>query len=351
MKRYLLAVGILLSAFSVNAQQVGGSATSQILNLAPSARVAGLGGVSLAVKDNDVNVALWNPSLLNSEMDNHLSISTADYLTDINLSAVGFTKHFDSVGTFSLGLKYINYGDFLLTNEIGDILGNFTGNEFVVTAGYGYQIDSAFSVGANLKYIGSTFETYHSAAIATDLGASYLSKNKRTTVSLLFKNIGFQTKAFTEGNEENLPFEIQLGISSKFAHAPFRWHVILQNLERPDLTFDNPTTAEFDPISGQRTNDDANVAEKIVRHVVFGVEFVPTRSFNLRFGYNFRRQQEMKLTTRRSNAGISWGVGIRISKFYLDYGRATYHVSGSTNHFSVSTRFADFKKKKTPPSE
>ncbi len=351
MKRYLLVVGILFSGFSVNAQQVGGSATSQILNLAPSARVAALGGVSMAVKDNDVNIALWNPSLLNSEMDNHLTISTADYLTDINLSSVGFTKHFDKVGTFSLGLKYIDYGDFLLTNEIGEILGNFTGNEYVITGGYGYQIDSMFSVGANLKYIGSRFETYKSAAIATDLGATYHNAKKRTTVSVLFKNIGFQTKAITEGNEENLPFEIQVGISSKFAHAPFRWHVILQNLEKPDLTFDNPTTAEFDPISGERKNDDPNVAEMIVRHVVFGVEFVPSRSFNLRFGYNFRRQQEMKLTTRRSNAGISWGFGIRISKFYLDYGRATYHVAGSTNHFSISTKFADFKKKKSPPSE
>ena len=44
--------------------------------------------------------------------------------------------------------------------------------------------------------------------------------------------------------------------------------------------------------------------------------------------------------------GFSWGFGIKISKFHFSYGRATYHLAGGSNHFSLSTNLSDFYHKK-----
>jgi hypothetical protein len=49
--------------------------------------------------------------------------------------------------------------------------------------------------------------------------------------------------------------------------------------------------------------------------------------------------------SRMSTVGLSWGFGFRISKFHISYGRATYHLAGASNHFSISTNFSDFIRK------
>ncbi|GAJ03981.1 unnamed protein product, partial [marine sediment metagenome] len=46
--------------------QVGGKSTYQFLNLPVSARAASLGGKINSIKDNDLSLAFYNPSLLNS---------------------------------------------------------------------------------------------------------------------------------------------------------------------------------------------------------------------------------------------------------------------------------------------
>ena len=82
-----------------------------------------------------------------------------------------------------------------------------------------------------------------------------------------------------------------------------------------------------------------------MRHVIFGVEFIPVKNLYVRVGYNYRRRKEMLIESKTSTVGISWGFGIKISKFYLSYGRATYHLAGASDHFSISTDLDSFKKK------
>ena len=53
-----------------------------------------------------------------------------------------------------------------------------------------------------------------------------------------------------------------------------------------------------------------------LRHVIFGVELFPKRSFNLRLGYNFRRSQELKLLEQRTFSGISLGFGLKFNNAF-----------------------------------
>lgn len=342
----LLPLLLFLISGALHAQ-LGGQTVYNFLNVVPSARVAAQGGNAIANPENDLNFALWNPSLLNKEMSGQVSISMVDYLSDILLGDVSYARHYDSIGTFSLGVRYMNYGDFDRANEIGIREGTFTANDVAITSGYSYTIDTNWSVGANLKYINSTYESYGSSGMAVDLAATYQIPKKRMVVALVAKNLGFQFDPYYE-DKEPLPFELQLGFSSQFEHLPLRWQVTLEQLETWDLRYDDPGNVSVNQLTGEVERDDPTVLNNILRHVVVGAEFSPVKTFNVQIGYSFRKNNELKLDTRRTSAGLSFGLGIRIAKrIYVNYARNAFHVAGAANHFSIKTDLGDFKKDKS----
>ena len=86
-------------------------------------------------------------------------------------------------------------------------------------------------------------------------------------------------------------------------------------------------------------------ADKMMRHVILGEEIIPTQNFFVNIGYNYRRRMELKIDSRSYTVGFSWGFGLKISKFRFSYGRATYHLAGASNHFSLSTNLNEFYRK------
>jgi len=81
-----------------------------------------------------------------------------------------------------------------------------------------------------------------------------------------------------------------------------------------------------------------------MRHLIIGAEFALARNFYLRMGYNYQRRKELRVASRISTVGFSWGFGMRISKFHFSYARATYHLAGSPNIITITTNLSDFKK-------
>ncbi|MCF8388892.1 MAG: PorV/PorQ family protein, partial [Bacteroidales bacterium] len=165
---------ILIFLFSnVAYSQIGGDNTYEFLNLPNSARITALGGNFFAVKDNDIALAQSNPSLITKEMHNNLALSYVDYFSDINYGFVSYGRSFPKIGNYVATMQYINYGDFLWTDETGRELGEFTAGEFAFNLGWGRQLDSNFSIGANLKGIYSSFDEYNSFGLAGDVAGTY----------------------------------------------------------------------------------------------------------------------------------------------------------------------------------
>ena len=152
MKKIIVVFLVFISVVS-NAQ-IGGSNTYEFLNIPISARVAALGGSVIAVNDNDPTLSFTNPSLLNKEMNGMLTLSYLNYFSDINHGFFSYVKDYKRAGTFSLGMKYLNGGTVLETDEGGNEFGNFSmASEYAFVLGWAKQIDTSFSVGANLKPI------------------------------------------------------------------------------------------------------------------------------------------------------------------------------------------------------
>ena len=79
--------------------------------------------------------------------------------------------------------------------------------------------------------------------------------------------------------------------------------------------------------------------------MVLGIELLPSPNFTIRAGYNHQIRQELKLDSKMSTVGFSWGFGVRISRFQFSYGSARYHLAGSSNLISVAINLNDGYKK------
>lgn len=339
----------LFSLFSLSPShaQIGGDNTYDFLNLTQPARVTALGGTLIAVKDNDLNLSFQNPSLLDSTMHNCLALNYSDYFADIQYGYAAYSRTFKNIGSFSTGIQFVDYGNFTESDIYGNIYGQFTGAEYALNLSYSRSIDSLFSVGAALKTIYSKLYDYLSYGNALDLGATYNNQKHLFTAALVIKNIGRQWKTYSAVREP-FPFEIQLGVSKKLAHAPFRLNFTATHLEKWDLTFVDPAATSVDPITGETIDKSkfSKFADKLARHIVFGAEILLTKNFHLRMGYNYRLRQELMLESRPGISGFSFGFGIKIYKFHLSYGYARFHPAGGPNRFTITTNLSEFYSKK-----
>lgn len=338
MKSIFLFFFILISSFGF--AQLGGNNTYEFLRLPVSARVTALGGNLIAVRDNDLNVALTNPSLLSDSMNNNVALSFTNYIAGIKYGYVTYAKHFKRGGNFSAGVNYLDYGKMQRADELGTINGTFAGNEMCFNLAYSHRIiDSNFYVGANLKTIYSALDVYTSFASALDLGATYYNPENNCGLAAVIKNIGHQWKAYDKNGNERFPYEIQIGTCLKPKHFPIRVSINYDNLQKWDLTYQDPTVPyPRDPTTGEIIEDNKYkvFGDKLMRHIIIGTEFIVTKNLFLRVGYNYQRGVELKSPAKTEFAGCSFGFGFRVYKFHFSYGRTVYLLAGVTNNFSVS---------------
>lgn len=333
---------LLLYAQNSYAQRQSGR-VYEFLNLSQTARITALGGYGFPVFDPDLGMSLMIPSMLSQDHNNHLSLNIVDYFDDINYGTVAFTHYFERLGHFSGAVQYIDYGSFVEANELGQITGQFTAGEYSFQVGWGRALNEQFAIGSNLKLIYSSFHDHSSFGLATDVAFSYHNQERLLAVSLVARNMGTQITQYHDGNREPLPLDIVLGVTKKLENAPFQFSVVANNLHNYDLTYESPSlipdhfTDPDDNGSDDFQDRMGDLADNLMRHVVVGVEFTPLESFSFRAGYNYRRRQEMKVESRLSTVGFSWGFGLRISRFQLNYGRSNHHLAGAPNHISINT--------------
>ena len=111
-------------------------------------------------------------------------------------------------------------------------------------------------------------------------------------------------------------------------------------MEKFDQSFQSELDNTNDSFSDQSSED--GFLDKAVKHLILGAEFLPTKNFTVRLGYNFQRRNELSVDEKKSTVGFTWGFGFKVSRFRINFASAKYHLAGSSNHFSVSTRLSDF---------
>lgn len=347
-KNILLLSFLLVIAFSLQAQ-LGGRYAFSFLEQPISARISALGGNQAAINDNDMHIGYVNPSMITPQLNNNLALNYVDYYAGSNFGSVNYAHTFNKVGSFMGTIQFMDYGKFDYADETGNLGGTFGASDFAFTLGWGRQLDSVFSIGAAAKLIYSFYEGYNSFGFAVDVAGTYESKTG-WTMSIIARNLGMQVTTYTSGVRDPLPFNLQYAISKRLKHVPFLFSVIYDHIEKWDLTYDDPANPSggTDPITGE-ANEQSGIAkfgDQLIRHFVIGGEIYIGKNLVVRGGYNFRRRAEMKVVTKPGMVGFSWGVGVRISKFKINYSRSTYHLIGSPNFLSLSVDIDAFSNDK-----
>ncbi len=335
--RKAFITSILLTSFvySVSAQRSGES-SFQFLDIPVSAFLNGLGGINVSRSDRDNNLFTANPALVGSSLSGNLSLNYILYPGDIKISNVTYTSDISNTGSWSANVVYFNYGTIDAYDNTGASIGEFDASNYAITIGKSHQVEN-YRFGANIKIAVSDIASYKSSALLFDIGGTFVHPEKDFTVGLTFNNMGLVMQDYTTDANSKLPFDVRIGTSFKPEHMPFRFSLSvydLTNWSQPDNTatrnaeYEEPTTLDL-----------------AFRHTIWSTEVIIGKYVNVLFGYNHKRRKELKLDTGSSGSGFSYGVMVAINAFELGFSRASYHVAGASNTFTLTTDLSKITRK------
>ncbi len=345
MKSFLATVSLF--CFSVLGFCGSNEAIYKFMNLPNSAEVAALGGTNISLQNKDINLVYQNPALLSGSVNKHIGINYTNYISNIGYGSAVYAQDIDSVSHWAVSMNYLSYGSFDGYTEEEIPTGSFSAGDFLLSATYSRRLAKNIMAGFSLKPIYSYIEDYNSFGLAVDVGGNYYDPEHDFSVGLVVKNIGIQFDKYYSGDgsqhRETLPWDIQVGLTKRLAHAPLRFSLTYVNLNRWDLSYYKETPQKDNLLLPPEDNNKIGWGDMLFRHLIIGAEFIPTNNFNIAVAYNHRRGREFMLEDTRSINGFSFGVGLKVYKFYLGAAYAQYAASGNTINLSLSTSLDSFR--------
>ena len=312
MKKALFVFLMMLGISSLHAQNES-QTEYNFLRLPVSAHAAALGGDNITVIENDEALIFHNPALLTSVNDKTINLNYMNYMSGANMASASFNRIVKERASWAVSAQYVNYGKMKEVDENNVQTGEFSAKDLSFAGYFSYMLTNRLTGGISARLITSYLGSYNSIGFGVDLGLNYYDSDHEWSLALVLKNLGGQLKAYHD-NFERMPFDIQMGVTKRFTGTPFRLHATLIDLNHLDYKFLN--------------------------HVVVGADVLLTESIWIGGGYNFRRADEMKITTTNSSsshgAGLSFGAGLNLERFKLNLAYGKYHVSSSSLVLNVA---------------
>lgn len=332
---------IILFFPSVTFAQSGGVSSFQFFDIQVSPKVESFGGSGISLpNNNDVSLTRVAPSLLNEDMNNNFVFAFSDYFSDINILSFSFARKIDNLGLTSVNIQTIDYGLLDYTDDFGNVLGEFSASDQIFSFSLAKKISSVFTFGMSLNLLNSKYSNYSSIALSSNISSTYFN-NDDLCVTMLVKNIGRQLKKYNVS--ENLPTQIEVALSKKLKYLPFTYHISYNDLQKFDVSSPYKRNNSFNYNGVNLQPKKESFAKTFLRHLIIGGQLRPfNKSLFLRGGFNFQRRFDMSLSSYPGFVGFSFGVGFEVIGFVLDYSRSSYHISGTTNNFSITTNINNF---------
>ncbi len=301
-----------------------GDSVYRFLELPGSARTAALGGNHVALNNPDATLFFANPAYLNADSHGNFGLSYLNHVTDVNMGFVSGAWHFDNIGTFAAGVRFINYGEMRRADAAGTDLGTFSANDLALTIGYARELAANLQLGLAGTAVYSSYGDFSSTGLAMNAGLYYFWEELNMNIGGAVTNIGYQVSRY-DGRNEPLPLDIRLGISRRLEYVPLRLNVTLHSLDRWDMeTF-------------RDEGESPTFASNLFRHLTFGGEIMFSENVHVRVGYDHLTNEELKTSTRLDSAGFSYGVGIRYRGFKFDVSRNSFSDLGGITRIGIQT--------------
>ncbi|MBQ7420887.1 MAG: type IX secretion system protein PorQ [Prevotella sp.] len=305
LKRIAISSLLVLYSVLINAQE--SQTEYNFLRLPVSAHAAALGGENITIIEDDPALMFSNPALAASVSDQSIGLNYMNYMSGANYMGASFTKVLKEKATLAGGVQYMNYGKMKEVDENNVQTGEFSASEIAISAIFSYQLGKNLVGGITAKFITTYLGDYNSMAMGVDLGLNYYDPEREWSLSAVAKNLGGQLKAYEE-DYGKMPFDLQVGVSKTLTGAPFRLSATLTDLTHYDYRF--------------------------INHLNLGVDILLSDQIWIGAGYNFRRNDEMKIQSTDDEsshgAGLSLGAGLNLERFKLNIAYGKYHVSSNS---------------------
>jgi hypothetical protein len=343
----ILILTFVLSPTIVVFGQIGGQFGFAFLDQAYSARSVGLGTNFLTAIDEDLTLGLAVPSLLNERHHKNATFNHSILSGGTNYGMFGYGHKLKKAGMLSGHIRYLSYGKMDWNLPTGETVGTFSAGDVIIGAGYGHQLNPVITVGANVNMILSTLESYTAFGMSADLSGTFWFEKPKITLTAMVRNFGYQFAGYTSNNRAPIGPNPMLAISHRLKHAPFRISILAHHLHKWDLSYNDPNAQpKKDPLTGELIEPErAGFMEKLGRHFTYQLELLLGKYVHIRAAFDYHQRQEMKVVDRTGMAGFSFGFGLMLKKFQLQYGINVISSAGFNNMMTFSTNLSAWKKR------
>lgn len=333
---------LLIFVSQLNAQTLGGSSVFNFLKLSNTPQLTALGGINVSQSSNDVGLAFNNPALLKPTMHTQMNAVFNNFYGGIKVYHLSLGYRNEKLNTnFSWGLNYFGYGNISQTDASGNVLGKFRPTDWVMQVSASRSYLEKWNYGATLKFINSNYGPYRSSGIAMDMGVLYQDSLKLFSTSMVAKNLGFQLKKYDGTEPDDLPFDLQIGLTKRLANAPFSFSITAQRLHQFNILYTDTT---FNNENGFNNGSTKKFSfDKLLNHFVLATTIYLGDKVELIAGYNFLRRHELSIGNGGNGlTGFSLGAGVMLGKLQIRYARAYYQNSSAYNQLGLNMQLNEY---------
>lgn len=291
---------VLLPAGSVLARDANagaGTSSFPFLKINVGARAVAMGGAFTGLA-NDAQSLYYNPAGLTTMPGDNFVAGYHNYFEDLQSGMVGYVRQ-GSIGSLGAQISYLNYGDFVKTDQAGTVLGDFSGGDLLFGLSFARSYNQTISYGVTAKYLYEKLEEYSATGIAFDFGVRYeteeldsrgFDRKNKFTAGVMLQNLGTQLTALgSDSAKYSLPLMLRAGGSAELEGLPllFSGDLILPN--------DNDL------------------------HVAVGAEYYELKPLYIRAGWNSFGSNYKADDSEDSWAGLSFGAGFDLRGYHVAY--------------------------------
>jgi hypothetical protein len=324
MVKHIIFLLLFFAANQAESQTLGGNAVFNFLTQPNTAQLAALGNINVSSISNDVGMAFSNPALLRDSMHQQIACSFYSFTEGVKQYGMQTAFHLPSIrANMGVGVQYLDYGTLTQTDAAGNILGNFRPSDYVVQLMFSKSYKEKWWVGFNTKFINSNYGLYRSNGMAVDAAIAYYDKENQLQFSIVAKNMGTQLKTYNgTGAKEELPFDLQAGITKRLLNAPLQFSLTAHHLHRFDV-FYNDTL--FNAQEGDARFGSNNSFQKLMAHLVFSTDIYLSSQFQITAALNLMRRQSLNAYNITNGLnGFSLGFGVLLNKLQIRYATGFY---------------------------
>jgi hypothetical protein len=266
------------------------------LHMGVGARALGLGKAYTALS-NDATAIYWNPAALANQNPYQVYFMHSVLFFDTNFDYLAGSIPTRKLGSFGLGLIYLNSGNFDQRNELNEELGSFGINDLAFLFSWSRELFKNVSAGINYKLVNQQMLDYSGVGHGFDLGLKTRFFD-RLDAGLMFMNL-ISPSVKLAYESQTYPMQIRLGGAMTF----------LEN-------------------------------KLVVSADVGKILDWESTMLNIGAEYNFLNNYAVRVGV--NNGRFTLGVGFTMNQIGIDYGHKNVSEFGLNHTFAVKYAFGGF---------